>query len=56
MARQRPALGVGFGNYEAAYPQYRLMSWPFALGHAHNYYLNLLSETGVAGLAAYLLF
>jgi len=26
------------------------------LGHAHNYYLNLLAETGLLGLGAYLLF
>jgi len=49
-------LGVGFGCYEPAYPTYRLINWPYALGHAHNYYLNLLAETGVLGLAAYLVF
>lgn len=47
-------LGVGFGCYEAAYPDYRLINWPIALGHAHNYYLNLLAETGIVGLVAYL--
>ncbi len=47
-------LGVGFGCYEAAYPNYRLINWPFALGHAHNYYLNVLAETGLIGLMAYL--
>ncbi|MGC9399705.1 MAG: O-antigen ligase family protein [Anaerolineae bacterium] len=47
-------LGVGFGCYEPAYPDYALINWPFALGHAHNYYLNLLAETGVLGLLAYL--
>jgi len=26
-----------------------------ALGHAHNYYLNLLAETGIIGLGAYLI-
>lgn len=55
MANDHPWLGVGFGNYAAAYPAYRLMNWPDALGHAHNYYLNLLAETGWAGLGAYLL-
>jgi O-antigen ligase len=49
-------LGVGFGNYEAAYPAFALINWPDALGHAHNYYLNLLAETGVVGLGAYLFF
>jgi O-antigen ligase len=48
-------LGVGFGGYEPAYPDYALINWPFALGHAHNYYLNLLAETGLLGLLAYVL-
>ncbi len=48
-------LGVGFGGYEPAYSDYALINWPFALGHAHNYYLNLLAETGLLGLLAYLL-
>jgi O-antigen ligase len=54
MASDAPWLGVGFGNYEAVYPRYALVNWPMALGHAHNYYLNLLAETGIVGLAAYL--
>lgn len=54
MANDSPWLGVGFGNYEVAYPRYELMNWRFALGHAHNYYLNLLAETGVVGLSGYL--
>ena len=53
MWRARFWLGVGFGGYEAAYADYRLINWPIALGHAHNYYLNLLAETGTVGLAAY---
>jgi O-antigen ligase len=47
--------GVGFGCYEAAYAEYHLINWPLALGHAHNYYLNLLAETGILGLGVYLL-
>jgi O-antigen ligase len=47
--------GVGFGDYEPAYSDYRLLNWPIALGHAHNYYLNVAAETGVMGLLAYLL-
>lgn len=54
MWRERFWLGVGFGCYEAAYPAHRLINWPLALGHAHNYYLNLLAETGIVGLVAYL--
>ena len=54
MARARPFLGVGFGNYPVAYDEYRLMNWPDSLGHAHNYYLNVLGEAGIIGLVAYL--
>lgn len=46
--------GVGFGCYEAAYPAFALINWPIALGHAHNIYLNLAAETGLIGLATYL--
>lgn len=56
MAREHLWLGVGFGNYEPAYATYAILNWPDALGHAHNYYLNVLAETGVVGLVAYLLF
>ncbi len=45
--------GIGFGCYEAAYRQFALINWPIALGHAHNYYLNLAAETGLIGLIAY---
>ncbi len=56
MADDHPWLGVGFGNYEAAYADYALINWPFPLGHAHNYYLNLLAEVGLVGIIAYLVF
>jgi hypothetical protein len=53
MARLSPLTGVGLGNYEVVYPQVRLMAWKFPLGHAHNYYLNVLAEAGMIGAAAY---
>ncbi|MCA0453056.1 MAG: O-antigen ligase family protein [Chloroflexi bacterium] len=53
MFTTNPWLGVGFGNYANAYPQYNLMNWQEPLGHAHNYYLNLLAEVGIIGLLAY---
>lgn len=56
MLRDDVWLGVGFGNYAAAYEDYALINWPDALGHAHNYYINLLAEVGTAGLLAYLFF
>lgn len=54
MATAFPWLGVGFGNYEIAYPEFRLLNWHFPLGHAHNYYLNVLAEAGMIGLLMYL--
>jgi O-antigen ligase len=45
--------GVGFGCYEPAYRSFALINWPIALGHAHNYYLNIAAETGLIGLMAY---
>jgi O-antigen ligase len=56
MARDDLWTGVGFGNYGAAYVDYDLINFPDALGHAHNYYLNLLAEVGLPGLLAYGLF
>jgi O-antigen ligase len=54
MIVDHPWLGVGFGNYAAVYDQYRTLNWPIALGHAHNYYLNVWAETGLVGLLVYL--
>ena len=56
MWRDRFWTGVGIGNYEAAYADYALAKWPYALGHAHNIYLNMAAEVGFIGLVAYLLF
>ncbi|GAB4543966.1 MAG: O-antigen ligase family protein [Anaerolineae bacterium] len=56
MWRDHPWLGVGFGNYPVVYPAYAIGRWRDALGHAHNYYLNVAAETGLAGLMAYTLF
>jgi len=55
MAQAHPWLGVGLGNYGAAYPQYRLFFWEIPLGHAHNIYLNVLAETGAVGLVTYVI-
>lgn len=44
-----PWLGVGAGNYAQAYPDFSVGSWIEPLGHAHNYYINMLAELGVVG-------
>lgn len=54
MINDHPWLGVGFGNYEVAYPRYALMNWKYPLGHAHNYYLNVFAETGLVGFLSYI--
>ncbi len=54
MWERSPWFGVGAGNYAAVYPEVRLPRWEDPLGHAHNIYLNVLGETGLAGLAAFI--
>lgn len=54
MWEMSPWFGVGAGNYAAVYPAVSLPRWEDALGHAHNIYLNVLGETGLSGLAAFL--
>ncbi len=55
MWESAPWLGVGPGNYASAYPAVALPRWNDPLGHAHNIYLNVLGETGILGLGAFLL-
>lgn len=54
MFLEQPWLGVGAGNYPARYEEYMLPGWREPLGHAHNYYLNMAAEAGLAGLLALL--
>ena len=53
MFSSNPWLGVGIGNYGVVYPLFGLREWPFSLGHAHNFYLNMLAETGIVGFSMY---
>jgi O-antigen ligase len=55
MFAAEPWLGVGPGNYAVVYPAVRLPLWEEPLGHAHNIYLNVLAESGLVGLCAFLL-
>jgi O-antigen ligase len=54
MFEDYPFLGVGPGNYPAVYERYYITPWREALGHAHNYYLNMAAEAGMPGLLALL--
>lgn len=54
MFRAHPLLGVGAGNYDAAYQRYKVPGWDESLTHAHNYYINAAAETGALGLLAFL--
>jgi len=54
MIAANPLFGVGAGNYPAVYDTYSVRGWNEALGHAHNFYLNIAAETGFIGLAIYL--
>ena len=51
-----PLLGQGLGNYATVYGQFNIPPWEDPLGHAHNYFLNVLAETGTLGLIVYLMF
>lgn len=60
MVRDQP-LGVGLGNFELQYPRYHRaveVDWTFDEEHqlerAHNDHLQILAETGFAGLAAWI--
>ena len=55
MYRDHPALGVGAGNYNVRFEEYSVrQTFRISQGHAHNYYIHTLAETGLLGLLAYL--
>lgn len=57
MFSDHPWSGIGLGSFESAYTDYAIPYWRlYPPDHAHNYYLNLLAETGILGLTVYLLF
>jgi O-antigen ligase len=56
MWADHPWLGVGIGNYAAAYLHYNVPRWTDPLGHAHSFYLNVGAETGLLGFVMYLVF
>jgi O-antigen ligase len=52
----KPILGYGLGNFPEVYPQFKTLHSNLFVNHAHNDYLELLVETGIAGLACGLWF
>lgn len=48
-----PWLGVGVGNFNVLFVQFGVQGWNYSAGHAHNYYLHALAETGIVGLSFY---
>ncbi|HEV2178172.1 MAG TPA: O-antigen ligase family protein [Terriglobia bacterium] len=51
MIRDYPWTGVGLGAFEIAFRHYQTSLVTFFVDHAHNDYIELLSETGAVGLA-----
>jgi O-antigen ligase len=49
MFLHKPVLGWGLGAFPVAYPQFRRFYTSFFVNEAHNDYLQLLVETGLAG-------
>ena len=55
--RNFPLAGTGLGTYELAYPPYKTDKLSATImDHAHNDYLEFLSETGLAGCIPWLAF
>ena len=44
-----PAMGTGLGTYEYAFPKYKTFKAQTIYDHAHNDYLELISDTGFTG-------
>jgi O-antigen ligase len=53
---KRPFLGWGLGTFPTIYPQFRSFYTNFFVNEAHNDYLQLLVETGLAGFSIALWF
>ncbi len=55
MFQASPLVGIGAGSFNTAYRYFFVAPWATSQGHAHNYYIHTLAESGIFGLAAYLL-
>ncbi len=49
LIKEFPVLGTGLGTYEYAFPKYKTIKRQLLYDHAHNDYLELISNTGFAG-------
>jgi putative inorganic carbon (HCO3(-)) transporter len=58
MIHDNPLQGIGWGAYRLVYPEYDffVQGAGTVIFHAHNMYLHIAAETGLPGLAAFLLF
>src|SRR4051812_4939452 len=52
----RPILGWGLGSFALVYPQYQSYYSLFLINHAHNDYLEALTEAGIVGFGAMIWF
>jgi O-antigen ligase len=50
IVRDYPVLGTGLGTFENAYMRYQTTMPRFLFDHAHNDYVELVTDTGVVGL------
>lgn len=55
MFMSKPLLGVGLGAFMFNFVAFAGKEYPYAVPYAHNCYLQIASETGILGLAAFLL-
>lgn len=55
MWQAAPLVGIGPGNYNLAYLDFFVGRWSESQGHAHNYYIHALAESGLPGLLVYAL-
>jgi O-antigen ligase/tetratricopeptide (TPR) repeat protein len=57
LIRDFPTLGVGLGSFQDLFPRYQSPPWrPYSVREAHNDYIELTADVGVAGLAVLLWF
>jgi putative inorganic carbon (hco3(-)) transporter len=57
MIEEHPLLGIGWGTYFLAYPEYNffIQDEHVLIFHAHNMYLNMPAEVGIPGGLAFIL-